>query len=277
MMNDIIFAIIAVSVIGVICAAVLVIASKIMSVKENEKIPVIRECLPGANCGACGFAGCDGYAKALAENETSKTNLCVPGGDTVSRKLSEIMGVEFEDVAKKVAVVHCSGDCKSTQDKVDYEGISGCSAAKLIFGSKGECSFGCIGLGDCMAVCQNNAICLDDGVARVNSKLCVGCGLCVKECPNHLITLMDDVDRVIVSCSNRDKGAVTRKVCSNGCIGCKKCERVCKNNAIKVIDNLAVIDCSKCADCDDFGICARECTTGCIVLSDFDGVHRIKQ
>ena len=100
-MEQILMAVIPVVIIGIICAAVLVVASKLMAVKEDEKFPAIRECLPGANCGACGFAGCDGYAKALAEKEGTPTNLCVPGADDVSRKLSELLGVEFEDVVEK--------------------------------------------------------------------------------------------------------------------------------------------------------------------------------
>ncbi len=276
-MEAILTAVIPVVIISLICAAVLVAASKLMAVKENEKIPQIRECLPGANCGACGFAGCDGYAKALAEGETAATNLCVPGGDSVSKQLSEILGVEFEDVIEQVAVVHCAGDCNYTQDRVEYTGIKSCAAAKLIFGSKGECAYGCMGLGDCVNACPNDAICLENGIAHINTRECVGCGICVKTCPNGLITLMADVEKVIVTCSNRDKGAVTRKVCKNGCIGCKKCERVCPSGAIKVEDNVAVIDYSKCPDCDDFGVCARECTTGCIMISDFSGIHRVKQ
>lgn len=274
-MIEILTAVIPVVIIGIICAAVLVAASKFMSVKENEKIPKIRECLPGANCGACGFAGCDGYAKALAETEGTAANLCVPGGDSVSRKLSEVLGVEFEDVVEKVAVVHCSGSCANTQDRVEYSGIETCAAAKLIFGSKGECSYGCIGLGDCAAACQNNAICVIDGAARVNSSLCTGCGLCAKTCPNSLISLTDDVEKVVVSCSNKDKGAITRKVCKSGCIGCRKCEKVCPLGAIKVVDNLAVIDYTKCPGCSDFGVCARECTVGCINISDLTG--KLKQ
>ena len=268
-MNEILTAVIPVVIIGAICAVVLAVASKIMAVKENEKIPEIRECLPGANCGACGFAGCDGYAKALAENEVTATNLCVPGGDSVSRKLSEILGVEFEDVVEQVAVVHCAGDCNYTQDKVDYDGIESCAAAKLIFGSKGECLYGCMGLGDCAKVCPNDAICINNGIAHIDSRRCVGCGLCVKACPNHLISLMADIERVVVTCSNKDKGGITRKACKNGCIGCKKCEKVCSTGAIKVQDNLAVIDYSKCPECEDFGVCARECTTGCIRISNF--------
>lgn len=275
-MDVILTAVIPVVVIGVICAVVLVVASKLMAVKEDEKFPAIRECLPGANCGACGFAGCDGYAKALAEKEGTPTNLCIPGADEVSKKLSDLLGVAFEDVVEKVAVIHCAGDCEYTQDRIAYDGIESCSAAKLIFGGKGSCLYGCLGLGDCAAACPNEAICIENGIAHVNSKLCSGCGICTRTCPNGIISLMDDVEKVIVTCNNKDKGAATRKVCKSGCIGCKKCEKVCTSGAIKVQNNLAVIDYSKCPECDDFGVCARECTTGCIMISDFNGIHRVK-
>ena len=275
-MEAILTAVIPVVIIGIICAAVLVAASKIMAVKEDERFPAVRECLPGANCGACGFAGCDGYAKALCENSETPTNLCIPGADAVSKQLSEVLGVEFEDVIEQVAVVHCAGDCEHTQDKVVYQGIESCAAAKLMYGGKGSCTYGCLGLGDCAAACPKDAICIDNGVARVNTRDCIGCGLCAKNCPNHLISLVADVERVVVTCNNKDKGAVTRKVCSNGCIGCKKCERVCSIGAIKVIDNVAVIDYEKCPNCEDFGICARSCTAGCIMIADLSGIHRVK-
>ncbi len=274
-MEQILIAVVSVVVIGIICAAMLVIASKLMAVKEDERFPVIRECLPGANCGACGFAGCDGYAKALCESSDTPTNLCVPGADAVSKQLSEILGVEFADVVEQVAVVHCAGDCSKTQDKVDYKGIESCKAAKLMYGGKGSCTYGCLGLGDCMKACPQDAICIVDGVARVNQRACIGCGICTKTCPNHLISLVADVEKVVVTCSNKDKGALTRKVCTNGCIGCKKCERVCPQGAIKVVDNVAVIDYEKCTDCPDFGVCAKNCTTKCIMISDLSGMHRV--
>ena len=275
-MEAILTAVIPVVIIGVICAAVLVIAAKVMAVKEDERFPAVRECLPGANCGACGFAGCDGYAKALCENPDTPTNLCIPGADGVSRQLSDILGVEFADVVERVAVVHCSGDCEHTSDKVVYQGIESCAAAKLMYGGKGSCTYGCLGLGDCVKVCPHDAICIADGVARVNTKDCVGCGLCAKTCPNHLISLVADVERVVVACSNKDKGAATRKVCSNGCIGCKKCEKVCPLGAIKVVDNVAVIDYEKCDNCPDFAVCAKNCTVGCILTADLSGMHRVK-
>ncbi|MBR1731383.1 MAG: RnfABCDGE type electron transport complex subunit B [Ruminococcus sp.] len=265
-MDAILIAVIPVAIIGIICAVMLVVASKVMAVKENEKFPAVRDCLPGANCGACGFAGCDGYAKALAENENTPTNLCVPGGAACARELSEVLGVEFEDVAAQVAVVHCLGDCNVTEDRVDYRGMESCAAAKMIFGGKGKCGYGCLGLGDCARACPQEAICIQDGIARVYTPDCIGCAICVKTCPNHLISLHNADKVTVVTCSNKDKGALTRKACSNGCIGCKKCEKTCEFDAIKVLNNLAVIDYSKCTSC---GACAEVCMTKCIKIYNF--------
>ncbi len=273
MLQAILTAVIPVVIIGIVCAAVLVIASKLMAVKEDERFPAVRDCLPGANCGACGYAGCDGYAKALCEDPSVATNLCIPGADAVAKQLSEVLGVEFEDVIEQVAVVHCSGDCQHTQDKVVYNGIESCAAAKLMYGGKGSCTYGCLGLGDCAKACPQDAIYIKDGVANVYTCDCIGCGLCAKTCPNHLISLVPDVKKVVVKCSNRDKGAVTRKVCQSGCIGCKKCEKVCPSGAIKVADNVAVIDYEKCTDC---GACAENCTTHCITVEDLSGCHHFQ-
>lgn len=271
-MNAILTAVIPVVIIGLICAVVLVVASIFMAVKEDERLPKVRECLPGANCGACGYAGCDGYAKALVE-EGVPANLCIPGAAATAKALGEVLGVEVEEVAPKVAAVHCSGDCDHTEDLVDYKGIDTCKAAKLIFGRKGKCGYGCLGLGDCMNACPEEAIYISGGIAHVAGKYCVGCGICARTCPNHLISLIPAKDSFVVACSNKDKGAVTRKVCSSGCIGCRKCVKVCPSGAISVTDNLASIDYDKCTGC---GTCAAECTTGCILLDKGTGLVRVK-
>ena len=80
--------------IGVVCAALLTVANVFFGIKEDETVVAIRECLPGANCGACGYSGCDSYAKALADKSTDKTNLCVPGGDGTAKEIAAILGVE---------------------------------------------------------------------------------------------------------------------------------------------------------------------------------------
>ena len=271
-MNPVLLAAISVGIIGLICAVMLAVASKVIAVKEDETFLRLRECLPGANCGACGYAGCDGYAHALREGGV-KPNLCVPGGDTAATKISQLLGVEFEDVVEQVAFVRCNGDCNNTSDKMEYHGIQSCKAAKLFFGGSGKCTYGCLGLGDCASVCPNDAICIKDGLARVNPRLCVGCGLCAKECPNGLIAVLPDTVKVIVRCRNTDKGGATRQECSVGCIGCKKCEKECPAGAITVNTNLAFVDYTKCTNC---GHCQEVCPSGCIFIGDFSGAHKAK-
>lgn len=257
--------------IGAVCALLLIAAAKFMAVPVDKKFPKIRECLPGANCGACGYAGCDGYAAALASGEETKTNKCIPGADASAKAIADVLGTEFEDVIEQVAVVKCSGDCLATKLKMDYQGVASCAAAKLVFGGRGSCIYGCIGFGDCAAVCPEGAITIVDGLARVDTRKCIGCGLCQKTCPNSVIMLMADVNKILVACSNREMGANTRKECSNGCIGCRMCERGCPEKAITVKNNLAEIDYDKCVAC---GHCAEVCTTGCISVMDFSGAHR---
>ncbi|MEE3332877.1 MAG: RnfABCDGE type electron transport complex subunit B [Ruminococcus sp.] len=257
-MNAILTAVIPVVIIGLICAVVLVTASILMAVKEDERIPKVRECLPGANCGACGYAGCDGYAKAIVEDNAAP-NLCVPGAKATAEALGEVLGIEVEETEPKVAFVHCAGDCEHTEDIVEYEGVDSCKAAKLIFGSKGKCSYGCLGLGDCKNACPEEAIYIQNGVAKIGKQYCVGCGICVKTCPNKLISLIPNRDVRTVACSNQDKGAVTRKVCSAGCIACRKCVKACPNEAISIVNNHAVIDGDKCTGC---GSCESECVVG---------------
>ncbi len=257
--------------IGVICAVGLVVAARYMAVPVDEREIRVRECLPGANCGACGYAGCDGYAKALASGEETRANLCIPGADSVARALAEALGVEFADVVEKVAVIHCGGDCHATGARADYRGIKTCAAASLVYGGAGRCLQGCIGLGDCAAACPQGAICVENGIAHIDTRRCTGCGICTRTCPHHLITVMPDVEQVLVTCSNTERGAQTRAVCSHGCIACRKCEKNCPSGAITVVDNLARIDYDKCIKCD---LCAKNCPTGCIMISDFSGIHR---
>ena len=272
-MNPILIAILSVTCIGILCAVMLVVASKVMAVKEDERIAQVRACLPGANCGACGYAGCDGYAKALIE-DGAKTNLCIPGADAVSQQISSLLGVEFEDVIEQVAVVKCRGDNSNTADKMEYYGEQSCRAAKLFYGGRGRCTYGCLGFGDCAKVCPQEAICIENGMAHVDIRKCIGCGMCAKECPNGLLVLRPDVIQVLVTCSNHEKGANTRKECTHGCIGCGKCARECPVGAIQIIDNLAKIDHDACTGC---GHCAEVCVTGCIIRADYSGAHRMKQ
>ena len=196
--------ILVVCIIGLICGVGLSVASSVMAVKEDERFPAIRDCLPGANCGACGFTGCDGYAKALLQPGT-KTNLCVPGGAEAAKKLAAVLGVEAEETVRNVAVVKCSGTCEVTQPKAEYRGIQSCSAAKLLFGGPGSCTYGCIGYGDCAAVCPQKAISLERGVAFVDAESCIGCGLCTTKCEFDAIHLRRELPEASTMIKAEDK------------------------------------------------------------------------
>lgn len=255
-MSSIMLSIISVSAIGLIAAIVLSVASKVMAVPVDERFGPVRDCLPGANCGACGFAGCDAYAQALISEEGTKANLCTPGGPDTAKALGAALGVAVEEVAAVVAAVKCNGNCNNTNDKMDYQSAKTCKGAKLFFGGKGECSFGCLGLGDCAVACPHNAIYIVNGVAIVDTESCVGCGICTKACPNFVIEMVPATTEVRVLCNSKAKGAVAMKACKVSCIGCKKCEKICPADAITVTDNLAHIDQAKCVSC---GACVKEC------------------
>ena len=260
-MNTIVFAIVSVSALGLICGSILAIASRFMYVKIDERITLLTNIMPGANCGACGYPGCSGYAAALVSEDNVKANLCAPGGAEVLKKISDILGIEAGGIVKKIAVVSCVGDCNARQKKMEYVGLQSCEAAKPVFGGEGACPYGCLGYGDCQTVCPVSAICIEDGLAHVKKDLCTGCGLCAKACPKNLISIEDSRNTVFVLCKNLEKGVVTRKKCSRGCIGCGRCARECPSKAITVTENLAVIDHEKCTSC---GYCVEVCTTKCI-------------
>lgn len=253
--------------VALLCAVLLVVASSLFGIKEDERVAAVRDALPGANCGACGFSGCDGYAKALAEGKTDNPSLCTPGGDGVAKRVAAIMGLTASDVEERVAFVACAGPGLEDDKKYDYRGPRTCVGANMSYAGDRTCSYACLGYGDCVNVCPRGAIRIGErGVAEIDPKKCIGCGLCVKICPKGVISLIEDISRIVVKCSNHDKGAAVMKVCKNGCIACGKCERTCPHDAIHVIDNLATIDYDKCTSC---GACREVCPTGCIHAGNF--------
>ena len=251
-----------VAVIGLVAGIILTVASKLMYVPVDERVAAVREALPGANCGACGYAGCDDYAAALAADpEGVGPNKCPVGGADCAAALAAILGIEAGSAEPQVATVMCNGNKQAAKSLLEYEGIQTCSAASNLFGGMNQCKYGCLGLGDCTRACNFDAIKICDGVAVVARELCTGCGACAAACPKHVIRIAPAKNKVVVQCHSEDKGAVTRKACSNGCIACGKCAKVCKFEAITIENNHAYIDPEKCKNC---GMCAKECPTNAI-------------
>lgn len=256
-MEAIITPVIIVSVIGILSGGILTIAAKYMSVPVDERINSIRNVLPGANCGACGFAGCDEYAEKLVEGGV-RSNLCIPGGSLCSQSIAQVLGTDAEEVHPMTAVIKCSGACDKTDYAIEYQGQPTCESCNFLYKGRGQCSYSCLGFGDCERTCSFGAIYMQNGIAVVDKEKCTGCAKCVKVCPKSLIEVTLSDKTVYVACSSGDKGDVARKLCTAGCIGCMRCIKACDSGAITVSNHLARIDPVKCTNC---GKCAEVCPT----------------
>ncbi len=264
-MNDIAIAALVIGGLGAIFGIGLSYASKVFAIEVDERVNLIREALPGANCGACGFPGCDGFADAVASGK-AEVNGCPVGGNPVAEQLAAIMGVESEGVKRTSARVLCNGRCSVSKEKYAYEGIDDCFAAAQLFNGHKACSYGCLGHGNCEKVCPFGAITVTGGVARVIEDRCRACEKCISACPKGLIEMIAKDKKYSVLCRSKDKGAVTKKNCEVGCIGCLRCVKACKYQAISMEGTLAKIEYDKCTNC---GECTLVCPTLTIRVMDF--------
>lgn len=248
--------------VGLVVGIFLGLAGKLLAVPTDERTEAVRACLPGNNCGGCGYSGCDALAKAIAGGE-APTNACPVGGQACVDAISEALGVEATQAQRLVAFVKCSGSCDKTQFIYEYFGDGDCHRVALAPGRGSKaCAYGCTGLGSCAKACPFGAIAVVDGRAVVNPDECRACGKCVAVCPNHLIELIPDNSGYAVRCASREKGKAVRDMCAAGCIGCGLCARVCQAGAITVVNNIAHIDQSLCVGC---GACAAKCPAKIII------------
>ena len=261
-MTGILTAAAVVSIVGIFVGLFLGVAGIKFKVEVDEKEEAVLNALPGNNCGGCGFAGCSGLAAAIAKGEAA-VNACPVGGDAVGNKIAEIMGVSSQSSVKKVAYVHCKGDCEKANQDYDYYGVKDCRMLSFVpNGGPKSCNSGCLGFGTCVQVCPFDAIKVVNGVAVVDKEKCKACGKCIEVCPKHLISLIPYEAKQVVACSSTDKGPVTMKACSVGCIGCGICVKACPKEAIKVENFHAIIDHEKCVGC---GLCEQKCPKNAIV------------
>jgi RnfABCDGE-type electron transport complex B subunit len=230
---------------------------KFFSVKEDPLTSKIRGLLPGANCGACGFPGCDGYAAAIAEGRAG-INSCTAGGKSVAEQLSDLVGGEA-DVKPQVAMLACRGTREKSKLKGEYTGVKSCRAAKVSTGSIKNCLWGCQGFGDCVSVCKFGALSMgEDDIPKIDKKKCSGCRACAKECPQHIIwSIPGEAGAARPLCSNRNANkAMVAKNCKAGCIKCEICVKNCPEGCIEMVNGIPVVDPEKCSQC---GTCVSKC------------------
>lgn len=201
-------------------------ANRRFHVEVDPKVEAVLNALPGANCGGCGFVGCSEYAEAVARGEAEVT-LCAPGGLGTAQKLADILGIEVGETFPYRAVLHCSANQDQRLQRTEYRGEQTCASANLVAGVQG-CTYGCLGLGDCMQACEYGAIQIVNGLATIDYDKCVGCKACARACPRNLITMAPFKAQrmLVVACSNQDTAADVKAVCMVGCLGCGACTRV---------------------------------------------------
>lgn len=248
---------------ALVFALLLAWLGKKLAVKRNEKIDLVLKELAGANCGGCGFPGCDGFATALVEGK-AKISDCNATSAEHKNEIAKILGVENSGGATMV-VSACRGGTNA-KDKYDYQGYGDCRSMELLAGGRKACKWGCLGMGSCVDACQDHAVEVNmQGFSEINQKKCISCGRCIVACPKKIIKRIPADAKIFVACSNHDKGKDVREVCKNGCIACGICAKNCKAGAITIVDNLAVIDYTKCTGCLE---CVSRCPSKCILTTD---------
>ncbi len=249
--------------VGLALGILLGIASRVFHVEVDPRVEKITGLLPGANCGACGFPGCEGAAEAIVSGEAPAT-VCVAGGHEIAGHIAEVLGVEITEKAVPLkAWVCCGGGKGEVALRYIYDGEKDCQMAMQIGGGCLLCVYGCLGHETCVKSCPFGAIEMgEDKLPKIDWEQCRGCGVCVGACPRKIISLVPETSQVHVACSSLDKGKAIKEICEVGCIACKACEKVCEFEAIKVKNNIAVIDYAKCTNC---GKCAEKCPSKCIV------------
>jgi Na+-translocating ferredoxin:NAD+ oxidoreductase RNF subunit RnfB len=263
---NILLAVLVIAVLGGLFGYGLSFAEKKLAVKKDPRVLALEPIMPGANCGVCGYAGCNAYAAAVALGE-APIGLCTPGGSSLSAKMAEIMGQKIEntgDTRRKVAHVMCRGNTEFTNKDYAYEGLLDCNSAALLLGGDNSCKDGCLHLGSCIAVCPVGAISKDEqGYIIVDEKACISCEKCVQICPNKVMQMMYEDSEYVIECNNHEPGGKIRKVCTVACIGCLICEKKFPESGCKVDRYLSSFDQS--VPHSQIAEAAQACPTKCII------------
>ena len=276
--NPVICAIIVLVAVGVLAAVILFFVAQKFKVHEDQRIDLVTDALPAANCGGCGYAGCRNFAEAMVKADDISSFFCPVGGNPTMTTIAQILGKTVEAKDPFVAVVRCNGSEEHRPRTSAYNGASSCAILHALYVGDTDCPYGCLGCGDCVASCKFDALAMNSAtnLPVVNDDKCTACGACVKACPRNIIELRKKFKKdrkIFVSCVNKDKGGIAKKYCAVACTGCTKCFKICTYNAIKMENNLAYINYNVCKMCRK---CSPECPTNAIHELNFPARKVVK-
>lgn len=258
-MQTIIHSVLLIVVIGLVGGVILVIGSRLFSVEVDSRLWHVIDMLPGLNCGSCGNPGCAGYASAILAG--APCDLCGPGGEATANAIALYLGRDPGHTKVRKAVVTCNGTADRLRSVEAYEGDPSCRVFDLMGYMTESCTYGCLGLGDCVASCPFDAIRINERhhVAEIDVGRCTACGICVDVCPRHVIAIHERSQTdspSVVLCCNTMMGKRAQEACANACIGCGRCVGACPEGCITVMDHVARINDACCTGC---GSCIEVC------------------
>ncbi|MGW8266200.1 MAG: (Fe-S)-binding protein [Longimicrobiales bacterium] len=228
--------------VGLTFGTLIAVANAKLKVWEDPRISAVEEALPGANCGACGYAGCRAFAEAAVSGIVAPAG-CTVMGDADRDDVATLLGVSAGEANKQVARLLCAGGTDVATKKAHYHGVDSCAASVAVTGGGKGCTWGCVGLSDCAVACDFDAITMNPfGLPVVDPDKCTACGDCVDACPLDLFTIMPLNHKLIVQCKNLLEGDAAEEVCAVACTACGRCVQDAAPGLIEIKSGLAVID-----------------------------------
>jgi electron transport complex protein RnfB len=265
-MNQVLGSVAIMSGVGLIFAVFIALAYWRLRVYVDPRIEMVAAMLPGANCGACGLPGCQGFAEQAVAGKVkpAQCNVIDEGG---AAEIARYLGVDAGAANRTVARLLCAGGTDKVAQVAEYRGLESCAAAAAVAGGGRACTWACLGYADCKVACTFDAITMRaDGLPQVDVALCTACGDCIDACPKGLFQILPLDQHLLVQCRSLLEGDAALATCTVACTTCGKCVLDAAPGLVSIAGGVAVVDYARNALAHPSA--TARCPTGAIVWID---------